>query len=851
MKSTDSNIDYRYSISGLIEKSKTNTSFSALLTDNFHLEPEVFIKGKQIGGKTFEPAAKQLAKSVINLLSNQVIMAVEVTGDNRLTPNAIMALAQIVPGEIATPEKIIAARVILENCGLFDQAQLYLTPSRAGRKLKISVKEKEMIVAAGMPGPGKKLLDNILGPPTIDLPEFPVRSGNDKKVYLTANSTGYLAFEADKILAEFSYPTEELNPERIENLVTVAGAIRNKIYSYEKANLDLSIILMKMCSFLDSESVRIITEKLQKDMENGSTDSNILEDTLNRIEFISQAYNAAQETQLILASRLIAKQIHSPITPWVLYSLGNQAMIAEEVTKAAPLLSGSISVSSLPVAPEMLLTTAKAQYSNLDKTLGDAAFELLRPLLAKPDLNANIRMQIKELAQSAALCKTATSISDTDPLDLQLVKGDALILLDRADLAEPLFHKLHSSHPSDARPLTGFARLAFQRTGNLLSARPYIERAEHMMHKDRFFYETALAYQMERIIGEALPTIQIDGRNSEEASATRFMLPKTLEYTEGYKEFNKPQAMLLEAGIEVLDNWLAYPDLEDRQALGAIFKRTSFLKEKMPQVPLIISANYYFSAYSPDREAAKIALCPPLEGTIGLQPRLLQLNMLIREMVTAPSPEIASALEYAASSTFSDARSRSKVVSMQADAYATLGIFHNSAKELEKANSLYELAIGLSNAGSTARLLNNQGCIALLLGKKVDADDLYDEALDSRPAYPDVVNLGKIMSSLTGEDLEKELVNLATRTKIDKVRLAATSKKTIKKSAKNSAEHISLMKTNITGKENGPAPMMDVLLKEHTLMKIDYNNYNGLQFIFEYESNPWLLTAPTNTILQD
>ena len=81
------------------------TSYSALLTDNFHLEPEVFIKGKQIGGSSSEPAANKLADSAAQLISNQSVASIDVSGDSRLTPNAVMALAQILPGEEATPQK--------------------------------------------------------------------------------------------------------------------------------------------------------------------------------------------------------------------------------------------------------------------------------------------------------------------------------------------------------------------------------------------------------------------------------------------------------------------------------------------------------------------------------------------------------------------------------------------------------------------------------------------------------------------------------------------------------------------------------------------------------------------------
>ncbi|CCO22915.1 cyclic nucleotide-binding protein [Maridesulfovibrio hydrothermalis] len=835
----------RYTLSGLVKKNRKETSFSAMLSDNYNLEPEVFIEGRQTGGKNSQPAARQLAKSVTRLLSNQTITSIEVTGDLRLTPNAIMALAQILPGETASPEKVIAARIILENCGLFSQSQLYLTPGPNGRKLKISVKEKEMIIAGNMPGPGKAVLDNILGPPTNDLPEFPVTPPASGQNHFNANSTGYLAYQAGMVLEKFTRAENRPTPDGIEKLVSIAAAIRNKIYSYDKSCLNMCVILMKMCSVLDSKTVKCITEELQSNMEINSTDPSVMEATLSRIEFISQAYTAAREAQLLLASRLYTNKIHSPIIPWVLFSLGEQSLKAEDMTKAAPLLAGAISISSLPVAPEMLITTAKAQYSNLAPAKGDAATQLLRPLLAETHLRSELRKEIHELSSWASLCETVNSITNSDSFELQLKKGNALILLDRPDLAEPLFHELHSTHPDDARPFSGFARLAFQRTGNLLSSRPYIERAVHLSHKDRFFYEMALAYKLERITGEALPTINIDGRNSEEAAATRFLLPRAAEYAAGYKNFNKGQAALLTGGIEVLDHWLAYPSMRDDQALEYMFQKTTLYRDQMPDHPGIISANCYFSIFSSNRAAAKRQISLPLSGKIGLAPRFLQLNLLLREMALAPSADIAQSLEYAASSTFSDTRSRSEAVALQADALAVLGLYHNSTQELERAKSLYDLAIDLSENKEKARLLNNQACVYLTLGKKSEADDLYDESLDSAAVFKEAVELGAIMSSLTGEEQKQALSSLAETTESEQIKAVACKLGAIETIQTPDATDQPPATNNTVAKQNeSPATgMREILLREESDLKAKYDNYEGLQLIFAYESNLWLLPS--------
>ena len=825
---TDGSTKSRYNLSGLMVKDGQGTSFSALLTDNFHLEPDVFIKGKQIGGTSSEPAAQKLADSAAGLISNQSVASIEVSGDSRLTPNAVMALAQILPGEKATPQKIVAARIILENCGLFEKARIYLTPGPQGRKVKISVRERDSIIPAHMPGPGKAVLDNILGPPELTLPVFPALPDDRFPTLCNATCKGYLAYRAENILTRLRNSENRFNVDDIEELVAVAASIRNNISTYDASCRDMCIVLVKLCSMLDLKTIRTISAKMPQNLELNSDDPHTLEKRLGSIEFLTQAYQAAREAQLILSSRIFHDRVHSPVVPWILYSLGEQSLKSEDITRAAPLLQGAIAVSSLPVSPEMLLTTAETQYSNLDIEAGSAASTQLKPLLANPDLDDTLREGINSLPQRANLCEAAISITDQDSFTLQLEKGDALILLDRPDLAEPLFHKLHGIRPDDARPLTAFARLAFQRTGNLPSARPYLERAERMKNKDRFFYELALAFKLERISAEALPTIRLGGRNSEEASATRFLLPKALEYAAGYKNFNRPQALLIEAGIGILDEWLSYPTMSTQEAFENMFQRTQKLNAANSGQPEIIAANLYFSTNSTDRNEARSIISLPMSVKAGLKPRFLQLNLLIREMAIAPSTELATALEQAGRSSFSDTGSRDEAVALKADTLAVVGLYTNSTATLERAESLYDLAVDL-NDENKARILNNLACVNLALGKTEDADDLYDEALDSTPQVKEIVEMGNLVSSLTGEERKLALLEF--------------SRKEIPEQLKKTA-------LELINASNSTSVKGEIYLDEKRKITTSYDNYRGLSLNFKYDSNLWLLPTFINAIPQ-
>ncbi len=835
----------RYTLAGIVEKNKKGTSYSALLTDTFSLEPSVFFNGKQIGGTNTSPAASKLVNSVAKLLSSQTITSIEIVGDSRLTPNAVMALAQILPGENASPEKIIAGRIILENCGLFKNAQLYIAPGPEGRQLRITVKEGVMIIENSMAGPGKAVIDNILGPATVDLPKFPAIPEGLEQNDLSTVSAGFLAHEAEKSLIKFESTDSPYTIEDLEHFVCVASAIRNRIFSSDSPCKDLCVILFKLCSVLDSKTARDITAQFQRDLTQKSFDPAAMDKMLSRIEFLNQSYDVATEAEVILASRLYSDAPHAPIIPWVLSTLGEQALKVEDVKRAAPLLKASIVVSSLPVSPEMLIIAAQTQYSNLDKESGDAASAQLRPLLADPNLSISLKKQIKSLDRWAALCETVLSISDEDEFELQLEKGNALILLNRPDLAEPLFHRLHEQEPDDARPFTGFGRLAFQRTGNLYSARPYIERATKLNNRDRFFYELALAYTLKRITGEALPTIKIEGRNSEEASATRFLLPKAALYDAGYEQFNKAQALLIKAGVSVLDDWLSYIPMDNDSACENMYIQTDLLKTELPDSDEILLANYFFSIFVKDRTNIRKMLTIPLSKHVGLEPRIAQINMLIKEMSKQPTKTLAEAIQSAVVSIAADAENRSKVVALQADALAITGLYTNSKENLIRAKSLYELAVGLSSGTEKGRLLNNQACVYLALGKKSEADDLYDEAMDNSPDFPDVVTLGNTVSSSSQKELKTNLSTYIENVKSAELKQAALDILGVKpkKTAKNTPESIDENNQISSEKENPQTGSLHILLNESSATEVNYNNIEGLKLNFSYKSNPWLLPA--------
>lgn len=125
-------------------------------------------------------------------------------------------------------------------------------------------------------------------------------------------------------------------------------------------------------------------------------------------------------------------------------------------------------------------------------------------------------------------------------------------------------------------------------------------------------------------------------------------------------------------------------------------------------------------------------------------------------------------------------------------------------------------------------MLNNLARINLALGLREEADDLYDEALDNNPEVDKIVELGKIMTSMTGKEKELALLKFSaakipSRFKDAALKLNGTSNSTIEP------------------EESSFAEMEGVYLNEKREVTTGYDNYSGLSIDFRYNCNAWFL----------
>ena len=230
----------------------------------------------------------------------------------------------------------------------------------------------------------------------------------------------------------------------------------------------------------------------------------------------------------------------------------------------------------------------------------------------------------------------------------------------------------------------------------------------------------------------------------------------------------------------------------------------------------------------------------PLSNHVGLEPRIAQINMLIKEMSKQPTKALAEAIQSAVVSIAADAENRSKVVALQADALAITGLYTNSKENLIRAKSLYELAVGLSSGTEKGRLLNNQACVCLALGKKSEADDLYDEAMDNSPDFPDVVTLGNTVSSSSQKELKANLSTYIKNVKSAELKQAALDILGIKpkNTAENTTQSIDENNQISLKNENTQTGSLHILLKESSATEVDYNNIEGLKLNFFIQEQP-------------
>ncbi len=808
-----SNERARYSLNGVVERSGGNVSYSAMFSDTFNIEPDLFFKGKQKGGESLSPAAEKLASSILSMLEEPTVGVVDVRGNNHLTAEAIASLAGIKTGEAADVGRIIAARMILKESGLFNSVRLHLEPGEQGKKLCINVDEYPLVT--GNPVKTEKL-QRLLGESSkLRLPSFRIAPPSVNATCIS----GMHAFNAEKLMTELELASDDqAKVEILERIITTAEALRYQILSPDQETISEQIVLLGLCSTLTPSVVNRLEGYFRRQLQQAGTAEEV-DRVVNLTGLFDRSVGIAARIQEILGSRLYLEAPDSPTSPWVLQKLGDLAATRGDADRAELLYKAAAGSSQLPVAVPLLISLAESRYRNLHQESGDSILEALDPMLSpKIALSVEDKARITDLSYLSELCSEVVDTPEDADFAALLSKGHALISLKRPDMAEPLFHKLHGMHPSDARPFTGFARLAFQRSGQFYAARSYIQKAATLENRDRPFYELALGCALDRVVNEALPAIEKTGRPSEQAAAALYLLPRALSFAEGYRTFSPAKASILESGLTVFKDWLSYPSMPSDEAFASLCKSATEMRSVYPLSSECAASALFSSIFAPAPEASRKAAMVSLPGNAGQNLKLLRLNTLMRSMNMAPDNEQATTLAAVIQTLAPGYSDRGRSLSAQADGLALAGIHLKDAAMLDRAKSLYKYAADNLEAGEKSRILNNYAVVLSLTGKEDEADDIFNESIDLSPACLKTVESNQLY--IHGSRVSPLTVDNATE---------------VYPSQTVEANTIPLGGTSCNAFEGNFAVM-----NEQAEFKPEYDEFGRLNLIFKYEAFPWL-----------
>lgn len=823
----------RYTVNGVLEVKGKKTSYSAILSDGFNLAPDLFFKGIQKGGSNLKPAAQKLAESISDRLKFEAISRIEINGNFRLTPGAVLALSEIHPGEKYDVSKIIAARLILENCGLFSSVRLFLKPDNHGNALHINVEESHMLSGKEVDTSGyisskETLIKNSQYP----LPSFRI-------IPASTNSTCYSeknAFEAEELISRLEIATsQEDTVKQLKKMITVAEKLRQAVFYSEKDRRSNSIILMKLCSILNSDKINNLEGYFRKQLKQARSEEEV-DRVVNLTGLFDRSAEIAARIQEIIGSRLYLEKPHAPFSPMLLQSLGDIAMKQGNSAQAEDLYQMAVKSSGLPVSIPLLISLAESRYRNLHGLAGDQILEILQPLKLSSDaeLTAKDKTRIANLPYLSDLCVKAASVTDDGDFNAQLIKGHALISLHRPDLAEPLFQDLHGRHPDDARPFTGFARLAVLRSGNLSSAKTYVEKSKDLKNKDSMYYELALGYVLDRIVNEALPALKTAGRDSEQAAAALYLLPDALDYAKGYTELNPASASAIDAGLNVLKDWLSYPEMPASKAFETLLMRYEDLRKTYPLSTDCAASSLYSSIFitysntTTTQKNSRLTSVMALPANADQSLKILRLNTLIRRINLAPDSEQAKNLVSAVQSIAPDYSDRGRTIAAQADGFALAGIYLKDSTMLNKAISLYSMAVDFNTPPEKARILNNLAVAMNLNGKQEEAEDLLNESMDFGTNFHEVAASNNQFIQNEKDPSKNSLKSLPQNTR----QISPESY-----DSNSSKPAVPLLNAR-AGEKSDRALFAE--LDEKATFKPQYDQFGKLKFSFQYKASPWL-----------
>lgn len=454
------------------------------------------------------------------------------------------------------------------------------------------------------------------------------------------------------------------------------------------------------------------------------------------------------------AAEFLRKHGAHPEAARVLGRLADDALRREDYGQALAWRKMALGRLGSKATASEQLELARTCYRGFDLACGDAALARGRAFAGDPKATAEHDKRVAWTVKTGEQAKRARALEGEAGLDAAIERGHLLIQLERSADALALFDRLRASHPQDARPYGGLAKLAVQRSGDFKGAAEQVELGKALANKDREYYEVALGTVGVNFLYEALPQIA-GGNKSVDGLATR-MLADLRSHAAGFRRFDAPRAAVVELIVEAVQ--AALPAMlkgetdAALQLLRTLPTRVEPLRTQYPDSPDVRRLVELAAHFQPDAERALAWMSAPLSPTLAKDPALQRsrvsgwLDVALTWERADQLPALAQAIEALEEVEGDHLRARLAAVML------TLKFNAQSDRAAgEQAAGLFAGLVGEGTAEQRGAAKNNLGVLRVALGDPQKGIELLSEAAGvEESAKPAILNLAAVVLTLEG-----------------------------------------------------------------------------------------------------
>jgi tetratricopeptide (TPR) repeat protein len=485
------------------------------------------------------------------------------------------------------------------------------------------------------------------------------------------------------------------------------------------------------------------------------------------------------------------------------------------------------------VEPEHQLELAVLCFTALELQCGNEARQAAAPARHE-GRSLPLFARVDELAK---LASEAVRLGDRADVDARLRRAEIMLALRRFDDAGDLYRTLHRQQPKDARAVAGLARHAIASEGDLHAAYQLIERSEATEHRDRTYYEIAIATRATALLQDVLPRAAEGGPTAAIDAATPY-LAKLRADVLAYEQLGAEDGIVLHFLLDRLDEAI---DLLRHGKTDALRLRARSLlpsvRELQERVPSNIHAYRLLMAaatFSSDRKAAFEVVDAPLPE-LGPHARDAALRRARARLDLALAWEELDRLDDVLASEL-DPASKAHALGVKArlggDRSAAIEAYRTAAADpAAPAVVLHDLAVLLHEHGDAKAAQQAWDRAAQRVSDdRRDIVRMHEFIASAEPRFLDIERYTR--------SADRELALLALRWAAHLAPPAQVP--AIRKSLRRAEAEV----RRVTLRPTLPPGRAGVLLATHLDFDLAYVGDGGLEFVFDVTLAPWLVLSP-------